>query len=78
MQLKRLDLSKNFNLGDEGATCLSSCVNSVEDLKLESCWISKVGAENLAKAIAQRTSPVSYNYMFYLKLTSQSESSISK
>ena len=61
LQLKSLDLSNN-KIGDEGAKSLSTCIHNIDELRM-SCDITKLGIENLSKAIQKRTSPVNNSFL---------------
>ena len=62
LQLKSLNLS-NDKIGAEGAIYLSTCIHNIDELKLSSCDITKLGIENLSKAIQKRTSPVNNSFL---------------
>ena len=50
-------------IGDEGAKSLSTCIHNIDELSLWSCDITKLGIENLSKAIQKRTSPVNNSFL---------------
>ena len=62
LQLKSLDLDQN-KIGDEGAKSLSTCIHNIDELSLWDCDITKLGIENLSKAIQKKTSPVNNSFL---------------
>ena len=62
LQLKSLNLTHN-KVGDEGAKYLSTCIHNIDQLSLWNCDITKLGIENLSKAIQKRTSPVNNSFL---------------
>ena len=62
LQLQSLNLNLN-KIGNEGAKFLSTCIHNIDELRLSNCDITKLGIENLSKAIQKKTSPVNNSFL---------------
>ena len=56
--MKKLDLSGN-NLGDDGASHISTCLSKIEELDIGECKISASGIKSISDAISKLPEPVS-------------------
>ncbi|XP_076812212.1 uncharacterized protein LOC143459118 [Clavelina lepadiformis] len=57
--MKKLDLYDN-NLGDDGASHISTCLSKIEELDISQCNISASGIKSISDAISKLPEPIRY------------------